>query len=283
MLTTILRTHYIKTLKKIIKVSENTSVDLLKWFKNNGMKANADKYHLLVNSTEKVCTKIGPYNTESSEQQKLIGVISDNKVTFDKHINNFCAKASQKVNALCRVSSFMITNNKRLVMKAFTNSQFSYCPLKWINNFRTLNNKINRIHERSLRVVYNDKKATFKELLDKDKAVSMHTRNLQILVTEMFKVKIGESPSITHENFKTDDSNNFNFRKNRRFKPGNPKTVYYGTETISDLAPKLWIILPDGYKNSTSLKEFKSKVKNWVPLNCPCRLCKTYIQNVGFT
>ena len=48
------------------------------------------------------------------------------------------------------------------------------------------------------------------------------------------------------------------------------------------LGPKLWIILPDEYKKSTSLKEFKTKIKNWVPLNCPCRLSKTYIQNVGF-
>ena len=118
-------------------------------------------------------------------------------------------------------------------MKNFISSQFSYCPLIWMNNSRTLNNKINRIHERSLRVVYNDKKATFKELLDKDKAVSIHTRNLQILVTEMFKVKIGESPSIMHEIFQVDDSNYFNLRKNREFKPGNPKTVYYGTKTIS--------------------------------------------------
>ena len=38
------------------------------------------------------------------------------------------------------------------------------------------------------------------------------------------------------------------------FKPGNPKKVYYETETISVLGPKLWIILPDEYKNSTSLK-----------------------------
>ena len=80
----------------------------------------------------------------------------------------------------------MSTNKKRLVMKAFISSQFSYCPLIWMNHFRTKNNKINKIHERSLRVVYNGKKATFKELLDKYKALSMHTRNLQILVTEIF-------------------------------------------------------------------------------------------------
>ena len=107
-----------KNPEKIIKVLENTSVDLLKWFKNNGMKANADKCHLLVNSKEKGCTKIGPYNIESNEHQKLLGVLIDNKLTFDKHINNLCGKASQELNALCRVSSFMSTNEKRLVMKA---------------------------------------------------------------------------------------------------------------------------------------------------------------------
>ena len=76
-------------------------------------------------------------------------------------------------------------------MKAFISFLFSYCPLIWMNHSRTLDNKIKRIQERSLRVVHNDKKATFKELLDKAKAVSIHTRNLQILVTEMFKVKLG--------------------------------------------------------------------------------------------
>ena len=81
--------------KKIIKVLENTSVDLLKLFENNGMIANADKCHLLVNSKEKGCTKIGPYNIESNEHQKLLGVLIDNNLTFDKHINNLCAKASQ--------------------------------------------------------------------------------------------------------------------------------------------------------------------------------------------
>ena len=108
----------------------------------------------------------------------------------------------------------MSTNKKRVNAKAFISSQFSYCPLIWMNHYRKLNNKINRIHERSRRVVYNDKKVTFKELLDKDKAVSIHTRNLKILVTEMFKVKTGESPSIMHEIFQIDDSNNFNLRKN---------------------------------------------------------------------
>ena len=98
----------------------------------------------------------------------------------------------------------------------------------------------------------------------------------------MFKVKIGESPFIMYEIFQIDDSNNFNLRNNSELKSVNPKTVCYGTETISVLGSHLWIILPNEYKNSTILKQFKTKIKNWVPLNCPCHLCKACIQNVGF-
>ena len=84
--------------------------------------------------------------------------------------------------------------------------------------------------------------------------MNIHTRNFQILDTEILKVKIGESPSVMREIFQIHDSNNFNLKKHRVFKPGNHKTVYYGTETVSVLGPKLWIILPDKYKHSTSLK-----------------------------
>ena len=59
-----------------------------------------------------MCTKIGSYNIESEQQKKLLEFLNDNKLTFDKHINNLCAKASQKLNALCRVSSFMSTYKK---------------------------------------------------------------------------------------------------------------------------------------------------------------------------
>ena len=82
------------------------------------MKANADKCHLLVNSKEKIWAKIGPFDFQNSEQHELLGALIDNKLTFDKHINNLCVKAIQKLNALSRLSSFMSTNIKRrLIMR----------------------------------------------------------------------------------------------------------------------------------------------------------------------
>ena len=70
-------------------------------------------------------------------------------------------------------------------MNAFFNSQFSYCPLVWMCRSRTNNKKINKLNERCLRIVYNDKQSSFNELLEKDGSVSIHTRNTQMLATEM--------------------------------------------------------------------------------------------------
>ena len=79
----------------------------------------------------------------------------------------------------------MGTANKHILMNAFFTSQFSYCPLVWICHSRTNDNKINRLHERCLRIVYNDKESSFNDLLEKDGSVSIHMRNTQILATEM--------------------------------------------------------------------------------------------------
>ena len=51
-----------------------------------------------------------------------------------------------------------------------------------------INNNINRLHERCLRLCYGDKSTSFEKLLEQDKSVTTHTRNLQILATEMLKV-----------------------------------------------------------------------------------------------
>ena len=132
-------------------------------------------------------------------------------------------------------------------MKAFINSQFGCCPLVWLNHNREINNRINRFHERSLRVVYNDYNATFEQLLEKDNAVKIRDRNLQVLATEIFKVKLGIPPVIMDDVFCI-RKNDYNTRKADDFQSHCVKTVHYGRETVSFLGPKLWSILPNEYK-----------------------------------
>ena len=73
-----------------------------------------------------------------------------------------------------------------------------------MNHNRSLNNN-NRIHERAFRIVYGDEKSTFKELLEKDNSVTVHVKNLQVLVTEMYKVQNNCSPEIMNKVFPTNE------------------------------------------------------------------------------
>ena len=74
-------------------------------------------------------------------------------------------------------------------MKAFIMLQFSYCPLVWTCHSRALNNKINKLHERALQLVYDDWQSIFEELLNIDRLGSVHHNNLQVLATELYKVQ----------------------------------------------------------------------------------------------
>ena len=74
----------------------------------------------------------------------------------------------------------------------------------------------------------------------------------------------------------------YNFRNAETLNRSNVSSVKYGTETITSLGAKIWKILPNDYKELTSLSTFKSKIKNWEIDKCPCRLWRTYIQRVGF-
>ena len=73
-----------------------------------------------------------------------------------------------------------------MTMKAFLASEFGYCVLVWMFHSRKLNGRINKLHERALRIVYQDYVSSFTELLEKDKSTTIHNRNIQLLATELF-------------------------------------------------------------------------------------------------
>ena len=109
----------------------------------------------------------------------------------------------------------------------------------------------------------------------------MHHRNLQVLATEMFKVYRGLSPEILRETFVSKTSS-YNLRRNDTFEKRKVHSVYHGTESLSLLGPKIWDLVLVELKQSETLYFFKLKIRNWVPFECPCKICKKYIQQVGF-
>ena len=121
-------------------------------------------------------------------------------MNFSKHVTNLCDKASKKIQALARTFPYIPQTQRRLLMNACFMSQFRYCLLVWMNDSRTLNNRINRLHKRALSLV-NDFWSRFSELLGNSKSATIHHRNLQTLAYEIFKVKKSIATEILTEIF----------------------------------------------------------------------------------
>ena len=163
-----------------INTLHDSSAKLFDWFSKNSIKATADKCHLLLSENIRHIACINHIQIKNNISEKLLGVTIDSDLKFDIHVNNLCKKATQKLNALAPISGYTDSRKKRTIMKAFITSHFNYCLLVWMIHSREINNKINRIHERSLILLYSNKTPTFKELLDKDTSVFVHHKNIQV-------------------------------------------------------------------------------------------------------
>ena len=144
-----------------------SATKLFRWFKNNHLKANSGKSHILLSTNKLEIVSVDEVSLAASSHEKLLGVTIDSALKFENHIKEFCLKVGKKINALCRMSNSTSLGKRKTLMKAFIESQFNHCPLIWMFRSRTLNNKINHIHERALRTVYSVN-SSFYELLDKD-------------------------------------------------------------------------------------------------------------------
>ena len=184
------------SLNDAIRKLESVSSKLFKWFSDNQMKANKDKCHFITSKQIPATISIDNTNIKNSECEKILGIKVDSNLNFNEHLRGIIKIASRKVNALSRIIPFMNIPKRRILMNSFFTSQFSYCPLVWMFHSRNVNNKINSLHERCLRMVYNDKKSSFEQLLEKDKSVPIHIRNLQFLAIEMYKIHKNLSPPI---------------------------------------------------------------------------------------
>ena len=265
----------------VLNKLENEAALLLRWIENNGFKANPDKFHLVLSEKDlKYSIQVDGYKIKNCSNAKLLGINFDNELTFNQHIQDLCTKARKKIHALARVSNFMTVSQRKTIMHSFISSHFGYCTLVWMFHSKTLNNKINKIHERALRIVYKNDASSFEELLAIDNSFTIHERNIQTLAIEIYKVINHLSPKIMELIFPL--KKEIRYPRENIFQATNPKTVSWGTNSLSYLGPKVWSIVPENIKNLKKLPLFIKNIRTWKPSNCPCRICKPYIAGVGF-
>ena len=165
-------------------------------------------------------------------QIENLGIKIDRKLSLHQHIKSTSKKAGQKLSALLRISPYLEDKKKKVIYNTMMKSQFNYCPLVCVFCSRKSNNLVNKVQDRALRLTYKDNENNFQTLLNENNETSVHQRNLQFLMTEMYKIKNNYAPPIMHHLFQFRE-NTFNLRNFRELATHNKKTSNYRLETVS--------------------------------------------------
>ena len=199
----------------LIEILGKESVNLVEWFTKSQMKANPDKFQALAigekTHAERPTFKIGEANIECERTVKRLGVEIDYLLKFEDQISNICRKASQQINVLKRICKFLNFDARKSIYHAFIMSNFGYWPLIWHFCSKGNTEKLEKIHFRAPRFIFQDFNSFYDILLEKAGTATLHLYRLRCLAFETFKIVYGLSPSYLRDFVCLKDSS-FNFR-----------------------------------------------------------------------
>ena len=133
----------------------------------------------------------------------------------------------------------------------------------------------------ALRIAYKDDNSDFTTLLEKDNVVKIHIKNLQLLMTEIYKTHNNLNPTFMEDIFIA-KSPQYSLRNGSQMHLPKVRTTTFGIEAISYLEGKLWHKLSTEIKLSSNLALFNTRMKKWKGEKCCCKLCRYYVAQVGF-
>ena len=219
------------------------------------------------------CLDINGNIIESTDKVKLLGVTIDSKLNFRDHVTHVCKKTNRKTRAFSRKARYLDVDKAKTLYHAFILSNFNYCPLIWMFCGKTANNTINRLHKRALRALYRDYDAPFEELPRRSGELTIHCKNLQKLMLEIYKRINGACPSFMLEFFKPKDAN-YHLRTNNLLQLPKTNTLVHGNNSLSFRGSILWNTLSDIIKIAQNIKQFKVLIKSWTGDKCNCNICR---------
>ena len=182
--------------------------------------------------------------------------------------------ASAKIKGLGRITSRLNLSQAKILYNSFILSQFNYCCLFWMFCSKTLQNKINQIQKRTLRIVHNEPNLNLDKLVELDKSTTIHIKNIITLLTEVYKTKRGENPIFMNKIF-TQKKQYYNLRITNLLSFPKVMGSKYSTKIFVFRATQLWNQVPDSIKNEPNAKCFKAKLtRNWQVIKCTCTSCR---------
>ena len=254
---------------------EDTTKSALDWFTANDMQANPAKFQAIVlgsKSQEDISFCIDGHDIIPDKTVKLLGVEIDDKLCFKKHVSNICCKAGKQLSALARLSRILDIDTKLMIFNSFILSNFNYCPLVWHHCSTESTLKMEKIQERGIRFVYNDRESSYSELLTRAGKKMLYIDRLKKIAVFVYKCVKKEGPTNSHTLFTTKDIR-YSFRDPYKVEQPNVNTSTFGLNSLRYSGSVLWNKLPVDLKGAVDVNTFKNLLKTWDGHSCKCGFC----------
>ena len=255
------------TLQGVLSSLLNYCKIAVEWFGNNGMKANSTKFQFMVlspNPTDDIEFELDE-NTILRPQKsvKALGVIINNRLTFSDQISACCLKAARQLNALVRISKYLDPKDKNVIFNSFIRSNFEYCPLVWHFCGKTNNNKLEKIQERSLRILHDTYELSYEELSNKNGSNTLLLHRLKLFIMETYKSFHCVNANCLHGVFKF-NSTSLERRSDKVIQPKR-RTTSNGLRSFSYLESKSWngLLYSDSAIANCDFNEIMAYLKQW--------------------
>ena len=265
------------SIEEVIYKLEDDLKIVLDWLKINGFVANPKKFQFMIlglKKPHKLGLDINSTMIKSVKSVKLLGVIIDDILSFKGHVSKMCSKAKNSYSALRRIKYFTFNENMSLLINSSFTSNFNYCPLIWMFCGKLPNQEIENIHRKALKLVSNNTNATYEELLLENGSISIHKRNLQLLMIEIYSCYNKMNPSFLWGLIEPKNMSDRSLRSNFLLNLPKTKTESFGIRSISFRGSILWNYLPDYIKSSPNIGTFKTSIKDWTGDQCLCHICR---------
>ena len=207
----------------------------------------------------KCSLKIGSMTIKESDEVELLGITIEKALNFKKHIENSCRTSRYKLHALRRIRKYLKLDKAKLLGNTFIDSQFNYAPLIWMFCHKATYLKMQKIHHKSLKVIYQSD-ASYDDLLQLSNSVSLHQRHLRFLLTEIYKSTGTLNPQFMWSYFKYRKVP-YNLRRGPVLFIPPARSTIYGTNSVHFLGSIIWNGLLNIVKSIRSISEFKNVIK----------------------
>ena len=170
-----------------------------------------------------------------------------------------------------RIRYYLDQKQVDVLFNSYIMSLFGYCPLVWVLCSKKAHALLIKTHKKALRVRFGNFSLEYEELLQKAASVSIHTKNLQLLVSEVFKTVNQLNPKIMWDSFNFKPPNKYQLRRGQNLMIPQARTTR-AINSFDFRAAMAWNHIPIQGKNSNDLNEFNSFIKT-KHIYCECIHC----------